>query len=314
MYSHNVLKTRFVSGLRLLVFLWENGLRNLGTFLKFRKSLWDFEASEIVVQKVHNSSISDSVVEYGYIQLCNSVISQPEIINKFKSNISYRRILEHLSPYQGLLYLNLARKSQNFNKSLIAVTSIIDDIGGGEIYKYKNYGHASPTSLRYLKVYCDLIDLFGSLENFTVSEIGCGYGGQSVLIRSLFKTKHYFYFDLPEVLNLINAFLGQTSLFRNFSLIDGRIPIEIKSELVISNYAFSELSKNLQNEYLEKVILPAKMGYITWNNLAHASLDGYSLEELVSMIPGSFLLKDGPSFEKETRIIVWGSVNSMKHR
>jgi hypothetical protein len=37
-------------------------------------------------------------------------------------------------------------------------------------------------------------------------------------------------------------------------------------DLVISNYAFSELPSELQTRYIEKIILKAKRGYLTINS------------------------------------------------
>lgn len=305
-----ITKARAVFIARFVAFILTNGFGNLKQYLVFRTTLWDFKIR--VEQTVHNSSIADSNSENGYIQLCREMINTPELIDNFKSNVAYRRVLEHLTPYQGLMYLNEAKKSICFDEKFIAGTMQVDKLGGGEIYKYRNFGTASPTSLRYLKVYCDLVDLFGPLGDLEISEIGCGYGGQSVVINTLSGANSYNYFDLPEVLTLIEKFLSRTNAPENIKLLDGRVPEVVKSDLVISNYAFSELSRELQDRYLECVILRSNSGYITWNDLSYRNLDGYSLQELIEIIPRSAIIRDSPSFDSRTRIIVWGSQKTLE--
>lgn len=285
-------------------FILTNGLKNFGFFLKFKRGLWDFELSS--PQQFSNTSIADSVSEAGYLRLCVSAKQDAETFDKFKANISYRRVLEHLTAYQGLLYLNQAKRSPHFRRDFRIASNQIDSFGGGEKYLYRDYGLASPTSLRYLKVTSDMLDLFGSLDRKVVSEIGCGYGGQSIALKVLCNVNDYNYFDLPEVLGLIETCISKVESPKNFQMIDGRdVPI-VDSDVVISNYAFSELTRKMQDTYLRNVILRAKSGYITWNDLSFKVLDGYSIDELNDIIPNSQVLPDLPSLDAATRILVWG--------
>jgi hypothetical protein len=71
-------------------------------------------------------------------------------------------------------------------------------------------------------------------------------------------------------------------------------------DLVISNYAFSEFNRELQNEYLEKVILKSRSGYLLMNNGKTVNgerlLSQYGNNEcitdieLLECIPGSQLI------------------------
>ena len=58
--------------------------------------------------------------------------------------------------------------------------------------------------------------------------------------------------------------------------------------------------------YLERVVLKAKSGYITWNELSFIELGGLSVGELLEKIPNSFLIKEDPLTYKNNVIIVWG--------
>ena len=39
-------------------------------------------------------------------------------------------------------------------------------------------GNIFPITIRYIKVLCDLIEDFGSLDNYSIIEVDAGHGGQ----------------------------------------------------------------------------------------------------------------------------------------
>jgi len=170
----------------------------------------------------------------------------------------------------------------------------------------------SPTLLRYLKVYVDLIEYFGSLKPFEVVEIGVGFGGQSSLISLLDRPKSYTLYDIPPVLDLAKKFFKNVPLEGNFQFLDGRNPLTSIPDLVISNYAFSELERDVQDLYLRNVILNSPRGYITWNSLSADQLDGYWLADLIRLIPGSQIVPERPNTSSKNAIIVWGMDKSHK--
>ena len=66
----------------------------------------------------------------------------------------------------------------------------------------------------------------------------------------------------------------------------------------------------MQDVYLEKIILNAKAGYITWNGgpiQDFFKLGGYNLEEILSKIPGAKTIPENPLTAPENCIIVWGN-------
>ena len=85
----------------------------------------------------------------------------------------------------------------------------------------------------------------------------------------------------------------------------------VEPDFVLSNYAFSELTRTNQDKYLKKVILNSPRGYITWNNL---SPNGYSLAELISVIPGSQTVPENPLTAEDNTIIVWGHSKKVANR
>ena len=66
--------------------------------------------------------------------------------------------------------------------------------------------------------------------------------------------------------------------------------VEQEFDLVVSNYAFSELPRAVQLEYMEKVLVRAKHVYMIMNsggsNLTGRSEGKLSCAELMSAIPG----------------------------
>lgn len=96
----------------------------------------------------------------------------------------------------------------------------------------------------------DLRALFGPLKDFKLAEVGIGFGGQASLIHLLDKPISYSSYDLPPVLALASKFFDGLEIKGDFKFIDGRYPEESTPDLLISNYAFSELSPKVQGAYL----------------------------------------------------------------
>ena len=58
-----------------------------------------------------------------------------------------------------------------------------DRLGSPLTCDYDACGRFSPTTLRYAKVYSDLMRLFRDLDGQRIIEIGGGYGGQCFVIH-----------------------------------------------------------------------------------------------------------------------------------
>ena len=78
-------------------------------------------------------------------------------------------------------------------------------------------------------------------------------------------------------------------------------------DLVISNYAFTELPRHIQEIYLEKVILNSRRGYIIYNDINPAEFKSYKKEELLKVIPGSRIIDEVPLTHPNNCVIVWGT-------
>ena len=83
--------------------------------------------------------------------------------------------------------------------------------------------------------------------------------------------------------------------------------LEVKQyDLVISNYAFTELTREIQDVYLKKIILNSKKGYITYNDISPESFKSYKKEELLKIIPNSRIIDEKPLTHERNCIIIWG--------
>lgn len=221
-----------------------------------------------------------------YPDYCLQAALNSDVFQDFRRNEIYNFALEHDSYEQGLEYLEAVRQSK-FN--LLAVADKFrdnDKFGNPIVYEYEGIGTFSPTTLRYIKILSDLEAEFGSLDNLNICEIGVGYGGLCRLIDSYFKVKSYTLVDLKPVLMLAQKYLDNYILHTSLVY---RTMNELSTEiydLVISNYAFTEMRREIQNIYLKKIIYPSLRGYITYNDGNPKDFNSYKKEELAKIIRG----------------------------
>jgi hypothetical protein len=253
-----------------------------------------------------STSISDSEPYSAYLKSVREATRDPKLLAIFRSNPDYLSVVGHTSVEFGYKYWEELQKTVTEPVAQLALLSQLSVFGSPPVHNYPHIGTTSPSVLYYVKVAGELNFLFGKLDDKRIGEIGIGFGGQAAVLEKLFGVKHYIAYDLPEVLELSTLFLENTNSSLTVELRDGRSPVPAELDLVISNFAFSELTRSLQNQYLNNVISASKSGYITWNDMGSSILDGYSLEELLTMIPGSEIIPETPLSHKNNCIIVWG--------
>jgi putative sugar O-methyltransferase len=185
-----------------------------------------------------------------------------------------------------------------------------DSIGKPRIYKYYEGFQASPTTLRYISVGLEIRNIFGEELAGRFAEIGAGYGGQCSVLFDLFDVDEYLVYDLPIVQKLISKYLSGIEYLKNVKMSQ---PHKISAEpidFLISNYAFSELPRAIQLDYLDKVISRASNGYMIMNSGMHnetgRSLGKLSHKEIQKFLPNSHLIVEDPLSSPDNYIIVWG--------
>jgi len=244
-----------------------------------------------------------------YAQVCLNASIDYQSFNNFRRNPIYNNILEHVSKEQGFAYLQKISKNEAI-LSKIEEFKMNDLWGNPVLHEYPGIGKISPTTLRYIKVLNDLGNLFKSLNQLSICEIGVGYGGQCRIINTFYKPKNYKLVDIHPALSLARRFLDEFIMPASISYTTMN-ELETRSyDLVISNYAFSELSRPVQDVYLERVIKNARMGYMTCNTISPKEFRSYTGNELTHIIHNSHILNEEPLTATGNYIIAWGMPES----
>jgi len=249
-----------------------------------------------------DTSISDN---QAYPQICLDASNDYRLFNTFRRNPIYNTILEHMSRSHGKECLDLISKDQDILEALDTFKAN-DEYGNPIMYEYSGAGMISPSTLRYIKVLADLKKHFRTLDNFSICEIGIGYGGQCRIINAYYKPSLYCLVDLRQVLTLASRFLDKYTIpaVLNYTTMNelGRH----NYDLVLSNYAFTELPRSIQEVYLEKVLLRSKRGYITYNAITPVEFNSYTRNELLEILPDPRVYEEEPLTDPNNCIIAWG--------
>lgn len=286
----------------ILLFLKQNGFRDFIEELLLRLKLWDISDADLKSLS-QNSSFSDN---NEYLSVVKIASEDDEIFKRFRANRQYRKILEHVTKRLGSQYLMEIRGiNKNFRDIFISISKI-DKMGGPLRYRFSSLGRVSPTTIRYVYVHLKMSELFGSLENLKVLEIGGGFGGQAAVSTRLSPSLNWSIYDLPEVSRLQSRFVRSVNSEAKVSYFSGLEISKNDGDLLVSNYALSEISRKLQLEYFTKIISNCPKGYMAWNLISERSGDGLSIDEVVELIPSAIVLDEFPLTDEGNKIIVWG--------
>ena len=198
----------------------------------------------------------------------------------FKSNPHYNGILEHVSDEQGNSYLVEIKNKFNMiyntnTEHLIEICNKNDSCGKPKKYKFTDFTSCSPTNLRYILHSFLILNYMKDcqLNNIDIVEIGGGYGGLCFFIynlASLFNItiNTYSIFDLQSPLILQQKYLENLNINNvNYVELDNIKNIN-KNSFLISNYAFSEISSNLQKKYTNDLLNTyTSHGFLVWNHI-----------------------------------------------
>lgn len=179
-----------------------------------------------------------------YIQACRDAVKN---ITTFKQDERLHTIFEHCPKVIADEYYKIIPEAL-LNKGFTN-----DFYGSPKLHSYGQKKFSTST-LQYIGVLSKLIELYGSLDGWRICEIGGGYGGQCRTITDIYTPECYHIIDLPEVCELQSKYC-QADCFT--------LPTGQEYDLVISNYALSEISNN--KLYIDKIIKKSKHGYITCN-------------------------------------------------
>lgn len=152
----------------------------------------------------------------------------------------------------------------------------------------------------------DLHFLFGSLSGMSISEIGPGYGGQAIHILLSDVIAEYIFYDLDEPSQLALKYISKVPFELSIHPKIGDFTLVNKPNLVISNYAFSELTREIQEIYFQNIIRGTAKGYFIYNHIRENPEDSMSAFEFAARIPGACIYQEVPLTYPGNFLIVWG--------
>jgi hypothetical protein len=197
-----------------------------------------------------NSLESDSQ-KTNYEASVEKIINTEFSFDNFRRSFSYCEIVENVTHRQGLAYAS--RIESLTNGGLVLKVGNQNDIIGNPIrFKYPVFGKISPTTLRYISVALEIKNKFGPNLSGEFVEIGGGYGGQISILKDYFRINNYGVYDLHNVQSLIKKYLESIDKIKDIKFLNLETSEKSVWDLVISNYAFSELPKELQEIYIDK--------------------------------------------------------------
>lgn len=203
-------------------------------------------------------------------------VNSGDICN-FKSSDTYIFVLEHTSYDIGMKYLDIIRNSYNLSDNEILTFCNINDRVGNPRLDSINGLLVSPSSLRYIFHSLKILDHCRSLglNDITFVEIGAGYGGLILALNHFaskynIKIKEYHCVDLVWPLKLQQKYISHHSL--DFNVIphvnyNFGSDIDGDNHFLISNYCFSEINRDYQNEYIKYLFPKINHGFIVWNHI-----------------------------------------------
>ena len=263
-------------------------------------------------KSVFNSAdgLSDSQASF-YVEQVRKLLGDEALLSNFRRKYDYREILEHVSFSLGKQYLDLIKYSMPDSYNQLLLENLINDSFGNPYrYKYSEKLCISPTTLRYIYTAIDIERTIGLGRNESVVEIGVGYGGQAAVLESLYKVSNYDAFDLPEVISLTNVYLKKINSRIRFDSRDIHRAQDKVWDIVISNYAFSELNKDLQIRYLGSILSKTSRGYMIMNsgrlNASGRSNSKLSVNEIAEFLPTLRIKEENPLTGPDNYVIYWG--------
>lgn len=224
-----------------------------------------------------------SFIESNYDNYVNAIVENLNLNENdwyFKSDFRYKHVLEHVDKNVGDRYLNeiLIRYNKLFieNKNLlIDLCNQNDKYGKPNKEDFQNFVFCSPTNLRYILHSFLVLEYMknNNLNNLNIVEIGGGYGGLCFFINNLSKLfniniNSYTIFDLIEASKLQEKYLNKLNINNTTCYQLDNFKELNKDSFLISNYAFSEISLNIQKIYVEKILMPfITKGFLCWNHI-----------------------------------------------
>ena len=120
-------------------------------------------------------------------------------------------------------------------------------------------------------------------------------------------------YDLESVLKLASKYIR--NLIPTAPLDFPKMNSDLGSrDLLISNYSFSELTRGVQETYMELIIENSARGYVTFNHITPPEWGSLSAQEFANRIPGAEILEEIPLTYAKNVLVVWGHQGRLNHQ
>lgn len=249
-----------------------------------------------------NWNANHSNIATRYLDICYRAANDMSVFNKFKCNEYYTPILEHATKDMGNDYINSINQLM---PELLTINRFFDNDNYGNPNTYDFiFKKCSPTTLGYIHVLANLLHMHGTLDNFKIVEIGGGYGGQAKIINDYCMIQSYDIIDLPQVTELQNKYIEVANIANTQTYNCNNYPTNNLYDLVISDYALTEVTDPLQSEYIKNIVLNCTHGWIACNGPI-TMINELESKFSVTRLPLPLHSKLGKNFSKNSCYLIW---------
>lgn len=243
-----------------------------------------------------------------YINACKKFVEDDLQFDNFKRDKDYLEILEHISKEESDILISEMKNLDSLSKQQIKKFKENDLYGNPYLYEYEKFSLISPSTIRYIKNILDINNFVSDFDIKNIVEIGGGYGGLCKTLSVLIDYENYLLVDICEVNELSKKYLSKFSDIKNkithFDYNQIKTNEVENIDLLISNYSFSECSRQIQNVYYENLIKNSKRIYMTYNNFTK---DNIGPDEFIDMASEDFEIQiENEVRTYHTNLILYG--------
>lgn len=225
--------------------------------------------------------------DMSWAKVCSALAGGSLQSNNYRRLVAVKQVVETVGVSDARFY---AKRIKQWDRRWLKEEKVakIDDWGNPMRCPRLLLGTSrsfSPTTLRYLATALWLKRSGKLPEGARIVEIGVGFGGLAAM-NALVSGASTTLVDLPQVEKAASRMLSETGLAYCAESSDRFNSISIP--IVISNYAFTELNRELQDTYLERYLKHSEHGMILSNAGVFADMiGGRSDDELVAWLRSS---------------------------
>ena len=262
-------------------------------------------STRAVRAKVKSALAGSSLSDHGtYRTACITAASDDLTFADFRRSAGpYRDILEHVSSDLAKEYagdLQRGAPLSSADKNLL----ISDLVGNPRVINVDGLGPVPVSTLRYLSVARRVQQDLQPEPGCHVLEIGVGYGGLVRILGALIPRVRFTLVDLPETLALARRYLAESGVTAPVEYIASNRVRTISSDVLVSNYALSELRRPVQDKYMAAFVSNAKSGYVTWNSISPRTYRSLTPRDFARAVHGRISPEEPESFPGN-KVITW---------